>query len=95
MMEGRHGLSEDKPWLVLQFLRLSPTERMRYATGFVDSALRVNPGLLKHRSTLGVQERTKRWRVRRVVSRRKRLREESVKSAAPTRQRDKIESAGK
>lgn len=61
-MKRRGGLPEDKQWLVLQFLKLSPMERMRYAMGFVDSALRVNPDLLKHRSALIAQETSKRRR---------------------------------
>ena len=61
-MKRRGGLPEDKQWLVLQFLKLSPAGRMRYAVGFVESALRVNPHLLKHRSALIAQETSKRWR---------------------------------
>ena len=61
-MKRRQGLPEDKQWLVLQFLKLSPTERMRYAIGFVDSALRVTPDLLKHRLALTTQETPKRRR---------------------------------
>jgi hypothetical protein len=48
-MKERHALPEDKRWLVQQFLRLSPAQRMRYAVGMIDSALRVNPNLLKNR----------------------------------------------
>lgn len=51
-MKRQRGLPQDKQWLVLQFLKLSPTERLRYAIGFVDSALRVNPNMLKHRAAL-------------------------------------------
>lgn len=51
-MKRVRGLPQDKQWLVVQFLKLSPTERMQYASGLVDSALRVNPGMLKHRATL-------------------------------------------
>ena len=61
-MKRQRGLPEDKQWLVLQFLKLSPTERMRYAIGFVDSALRVTPDLLKHRSAMTAQETPRRWR---------------------------------
>ena len=61
-MKRRQGLPADKQWLVLQFLKLSPTARMQYAIGFVDSALRVTPDLLKHRSTLTTQETPRRWR---------------------------------
>ena len=49
-MTRARGLSPEKRRLVLQFLKLSPSERMRYATGFVDSALRVNPEMLKYRA---------------------------------------------
>jgi hypothetical protein len=51
-MKRQRGLPQDKQWLVLQFLKLSPTERLRYAIGLVDSALRVNPDMLKHRVVL-------------------------------------------
>ena len=49
-MKRQRGLPQDKQWLVLQFLRLSPTERLRYAIGLADSALRVNPDMLKRRA---------------------------------------------
>lgn len=51
-MKRQRGLAQDKQWLVLQFLRLSPSQRRRYAMGFVDSALRVNPAMLKYRAAL-------------------------------------------
>ncbi|MBI4597403.1 MAG: hypothetical protein HY737_03255 [Candidatus Omnitrophica bacterium] len=59
-MKRRQQPPEDKQRLILQFLKLSPAERMRYATGFVDSALRVNPDLLKYRAALNARERSKR-----------------------------------
>lgn len=49
-MKRMRGLPQDKQWLVLQFLKLSPSERMRYATGLVNSALRVNPDMLTYRA---------------------------------------------
>ena len=49
-MRRERGLPQDKQWLVLQFLKLSPSERLRYAIGLADSALRVNPDMLKYRS---------------------------------------------
>ena len=61
-MKRRRGLPEDKQWLVLQFLKLSPTARMQYAIGFVDSALRVTPDLLKRRSALTAQATPRRYR---------------------------------
>ena len=54
-MKRQRGLPQDKQWLVLQFLRLSPTERLRYAIGLVDSALRVNPNMLRHRAALAAR----------------------------------------
>ena len=51
-MKRARGLPLDKQWLVLQFLKLSPSKRLRYAVGLVDSALRVNPEMLKHRAAL-------------------------------------------
>ena len=54
-MKRARGLPLEKRWLVLQFLKLSPSERMRYAVGFVDSALRVNPKMLKYRAALGAR----------------------------------------
>lgn len=61
-MKRQRGLPQDKQLLVLQFLRLSPTERLRYAVGFVDSALRVNPEMLKYRSALATHQKPKRRR---------------------------------
>lgn len=61
-MKGQPGLSQDKQWLVMQFLKLSPTERLQYAVGLVDSALRVNPDMLKYRSALTAQGKRKRRR---------------------------------
>jgi len=49
-MKRQRGLSQDKQWLVQQFLKLSPTERLRYAVGLADSALRVNSDMLKQRA---------------------------------------------
>lgn len=51
-MNRQHGLSQEKQWLVLQFLKLSPTQRMRYAVGLVRSVLRVNPDMMRYRAAL-------------------------------------------
>ena len=61
-MKHQQGLPQEKRWLVLQFLKLSPTERLRYAIGLVDSALRVNPGMLKHRAALTARGEPRRRR---------------------------------
>ena len=61
-MNDQRGLPQEKQWLVLQFLRLSPTERMRYAIGLVDSALRINPDMLKYRSALAAYEKSRKRR---------------------------------
>ena len=61
-MKRERGLPQDKQWLVLQFLKLSPSERLRYAIGLVDSALRVNPDMLKHRSGLAAYGKPRRER---------------------------------
>jgi len=59
-MNRPRGLSQEQQWLVLQFLKLSPTQRMRYAEGLAGSALRVNPDMLRYRAALtlhGTQRR--------------------------------------
>ena len=56
-MKHQQGLTQDKQWLVLQFLKLSPTERLRYAVGLADSALRVNPDMLRHRAAFQEKRR--------------------------------------
>jgi len=61
-MKRQRGLPEDKQGLVLQFLKLSPTARLRYAIGLVDSALRVNPDILKHRAALAARGKPRRRR---------------------------------
>ena len=59
-MRHRRGLSRDKQGLVLQFLKLSPIERLRYAIGLVDSALRVNPDMLKQRAAFTARDKPRR-----------------------------------
>lgn len=59
-MNRQHGLSQEKQWLVLQFLKLSPTQRMRYAVGLASSALRVNPDMMRYRAALTVYGKQRR-----------------------------------
>ena len=61
-MKRQHGLPQEKQWLVLQFLKLSPTERRQYAIGLADSALRVNPDLLKYRAAFAAHKESRRRR---------------------------------
>ncbi len=61
-MNRQRGLPQEKQWLVLQFLKLSPTQRMQYAIGLADSALRVNPDMLRYRAALTVYGKLRRRR---------------------------------
>ena len=61
-MNRQRGLPQEKQWLVLQFLKLSPAQRMRYAIGLADSALRVNPDMLRYRAAFAAHGKARRRR---------------------------------
>ncbi len=61
MKRRRCRLSRDKLFLVEQFVNLKPAERLRYAFGMVNWALRINPNLLLNHQRLTEADRG-RWR---------------------------------